>query len=155
LNLLRPSRAEQAAPVRARRIPFFPEPHVNDLLTIVEIVALLSVTILCIYLIPVLMRFKKVLGEVEKDVKEMSTRALPILENTEYVTTRLKSIAESIDDQVLTVRDSIASIRQVADNIVELERRVQDRIEGPLLEGISFASAVVRGIRTFLERVRS
>ncbi|MGA9119787.1 MAG: DUF948 domain-containing protein, partial [Bacteroidota bacterium] len=110
---------------------------------------------LCVYLIPVLVRFKKVLGEVERDVKEISTRALPILENTEYVTTRLKSIAESIDDQVLTVRDSIASIRQVADNIVELERRVQDRVEGPLLEGISFASAVVRGIRTFLERIRS
>ncbi len=127
----------------------------NDLLTVVEIIALLSLTALCVYLIPVLVRFKKVLGEVERDVKEISTRALPILENTEYVTTRLKSIAESIDDQVLTVRDSIASIRQVADNIVELERRVQDRVEGPLLEGISFASAVVRGIRTFLERIRS
>jgi len=80
---------------------------------------------------------------------------VPILENTEYVTTRLKSIAESIDDQVMTVRESIASVREVADNIVALERRVQDRIEGPLLEGISFASALVRGIRTFLERVRS
>ncbi len=127
----------------------------NDLLTIIEIIALLSLTILCIYLITVLVRFKKTLGEVERDVRDISARVVPILENTEYVTTRLKSIAESIDDQVLTVRDSIASIRQVADNIVELERRVQDRIEGPLLEGISFASAVVRGIRTFLERIRS
>ncbi len=127
----------------------------NDLLTITEIIALLSFTVLCFYLITVLVHFKKTLGEVEKDVKDISTRVVPILENTEYVTTRLKSIAESIDDQVLTVRDSIASIRQVADNIVELERRVQDRIEGPLLEGISFASAVVRGVRTFLERIRS
>ena len=107
----------------------------NDLLTITEIIALLSFTVLCFYLITVLVHFKKTLGEVEKDVKDISTRVVPILENTEYVTTRLKSIAESIDDQVLTVRDSIASIRQVADNIVELERRVQDRIEGPLLEG--------------------
>ncbi len=127
----------------------------NDLLTIVEIIALLSLIVLSFYLITVLVRVKKTLAEVEKDVKDLSTRIVPILENTEYVTTRLKSIAESIDDQVLTVRDSIASIRQVADNIVELERRVQDRIEGPLLEGISFASAVVRGIRTFLERIRS
>ncbi|HTX98869.1 MAG TPA: DUF948 domain-containing protein [Bacteroidota bacterium] len=127
----------------------------NDLLTVIEIIALLSLTLLCLYLVTVLVRLKKTLGEVEKDVKDISTRVVPILENTEYVTTRLKSIAESIDDQVLTVRDSIASIRQVADNIVELERRVQDRIEGPLLEGISFASAVVRGIRTFAERIRS
>ena len=127
----------------------------NDLLTVTEIVALLSLTILCVYLITVLVQLKKTLGEVERDMKEISTRVVPVLENTEYVTTRLKSIAESIDDQVLTVRDSIGSIRQVAENIVDLERRVQDRIEGPLLDGISFASAVVRGIRTFIERVRS
>ncbi len=127
----------------------------NDLLTIIEIIALLSLTILCVYLLTVLVRFKKTLGQVERDVKELSTRVVPILENTEYITTRMKSIAESIDDQVLTVRDSIASIREVADNIVDLERRVQDRIEGPLLEGISFASALVRGIRVFLERIRS
>ena len=127
----------------------------NDLLTVTEIIALLSLTILCLYLITVLVRFKKTLGEVERDMKEISTRVVPILENAEYVTTRLKSIAESIDDQVLTVRDSIGSIRQVAENIVDLERRVQDRIEGPLLDGISFASAVVRGIQTFIERVRS
>ena len=127
----------------------------NDLLTVTEIVALLSLTILCVYLITVLVQLKKTLGEVERDMKEISTRVVPVLENTEYVTTRLKSIAESIDDQVLTVRDSIGSIRQVAENIVDLERRVQDRIEGPLLDGISFASAVVRGIQTFIERVRS
>lgn len=127
----------------------------NDLLTIAELVALLSLTILCIYLITVLVRLKKTLGEVEKDVRDFSTRVVPILENTEYVTTRLKSIAESIDDQVLTVRESIASVREVAENIVTLERHVQERIEGPLLEGISFASALVRGVRTFLERIRS
>jgi uncharacterized protein YoxC len=128
---------------------------VNDLLTVTEIVSLLSLTILCVYLITVLVQLKKTLGEVERDMKEISTRVVPVLENTEYVTTRLKSIAESIDDQVLTVRDSIGAIRQVAENIVDLERRVQDQIEGPLLDGISFASAVVRGIRTFIERVRS
>jgi uncharacterized protein YoxC len=128
---------------------------VNDLLTIAELIALLALTILCIYLLTVLVRLKRTLVEVEKDVKDISTRVVPILENTEYVTTRLKSIAESIDDQILTVRESIASVREVADNIVALERRVQDRIEGPLLEGISYASAIVRGVRTFLERIRS
>jgi methyl-accepting chemotaxis protein len=92
---------------------------------------------------------------VQKDVKEVSTRMLPILDNAEYVTSRMKSIAENIDDQVLTVRDSIASVREIADNVVELERRIQERIEGPILESISFVAALIRGFRTFVDRLRT
>jgi uncharacterized protein YoxC len=126
-----------------------------DILTIAEVLALFAVAALCVYLMVVLSRVRTILTQVEKDVREITTRTLPILDNTEYITSRLKSIAESIDDQVLTVRDSIASVRQVADNVVELERRIQERIEGPLLDGISFVAALVKGIRTFVDRVRS
>ena len=124
-------------------------------LTIAKILALLSVAGLCVYLIIVLTRVKQILGDLEKDVKELSTRALPILDNTEYITSRLKGIAETIDEQVLTVRDSIASVRQIADNVVELEKRVQERMEGPILDSLSFVAALIKGVRTFVERVRS
>ena len=126
-----------------------------QILIFAEILALLAVIALCIYLIVVLVRVKSFLGQMEKDVREISARALPILDNTEYVTSRLKSIAESIDDQVLTVRESIASVRQIADNVVELERRVQERIEGPILDALSYVAALVKGIRAFRERMKS
>lgn len=127
----------------------------ETVLTLAKILALLSVAALCVYLIVVLLRVKVILADLEKEFKELSTRAIPILDNTEYITSRMKSIAESIDDQVLTVRDSIASVRQIADNVVELERRIQERIEGPILESLSFLGALVKGIRTFSERLRS
>ena len=56
--------------------------------------------------------------------------------------------------QVTAVRESIGSIKMIADNVVDLERRVQERIEGPILETVGFVSAVFRGVRTFLDRVR-
>jgi uncharacterized protein YoxC len=128
---------------------------VQDLLTIAEILALLCVSALCVYLIVVLARLKETLGHVEKEVKDLAAHALPILENTEYITARLKSVAENVDDQVLTVRESIASIREIADNVVALERKIQERIEGPVLDGVSYLSAIVTGIRTFIQRVRA
>lgn len=127
----------------------------QDLLTIAEILALLCVSALCVYLIVVLARLKETLGHVEKDVKDLAAHALPILENTEYITARLKSVAENVDDQMLTVRESIASIREIADNVVALERKIQERIEGPVLDGVSYLSAIVTGIRTFIQRVRA
>ncbi len=127
----------------------------ETILTIAKILALLGVAALCVYLIMVLLRVKQILADLDKSFKELTTRVFPILENAEYITSRLKSVAESIDDQVLTIRESISSVRKIADNVVDLERRVQERIEGPILDSISFAAAVVKGLRTFVDRVRT
>ena len=127
----------------------------ESLLVIAQILALLCLSALCIYLIVILLRVRDILASVEKDLKEMTSRALPILENMEFITSRVKSIAENIDDQVMIVRESISSIRQVADNVVQLERRVQDRIEGPILETVAFVAALFKGVRTFVDRVRA
>jgi len=128
---------------------------VETLLVVAQIVALLCLSALCVYLIVVVLRVRDLLVSVEKDMKEMTSRALPVLENLEFITSRVKSITESVDDQVMIVRESIASMKQVADNVVELERKVQDRIEGPILDSVAFAAALFKGFRTFLERVRA
>jgi uncharacterized protein YoxC len=124
-------------------------------LTLALIIALLCVSAVCIYLIVVLVRVRDILNTVEKDLKELTARALPVLDNMEFITARVKSITDSIDDQVAIVRDSMGSIREVADNIVALERKVQERIEGPILDSVAFLAAVFKGVRTFVDRVRA
>ena len=34
-------------------------------------------------------------------------------------------------------------------------KKIQERIEGPVLDGVSYLSAIVTGIRTFIQRVRA
>ncbi len=127
----------------------------ETILVISQVVALLCLSAVCVYVIVVLMRVREVLTSIEKDFKELTTRAVPILENMEFITSRVKGIAENIDDQVNAVRDSIGSIKQVAQNVVDLERKVQDRIEGPILEGVALVAALFKGLRTFVDRVRA
>lgn len=107
------------------------------------------------YLIVVLLRVKEVLALFERDMKEVTSRALPVLENMEFITNRVRNITETIDDQVSVVQESISSMKEMTENIVELERRVQERIEGPILDTIGFVAAVIKGCRTFLSRVRA
>lgn len=124
-------------------------------LVTLQMVALAAVSAVCVYLIIVLIRVKEVLNSFEKDMKDVASRAVPVLENMEHITSRVRNISESIDDQVYTVQQSIGSMKEMADNIVALERRIQERVEGPLLETIGFAAAVVKGFRTFFDRVRA
>ena len=127
----------------------------NPILVVVEIVALLCLSAVCIYLILVLIRLKDMLTGMEKDLKEITSRALPVLENMEFITARVKSITENIDDQVMIIRDSIGSVKEIADNIVAVERKVQERIEGPILDSVAFIAALIKGVRTFFDRVRA
>ncbi len=125
-----------------------------DLLVIMEIVALGCLSVLCIYLITVLVRVRSILTVVEKDIKELTSKAIPVFENLEIITEKVKSVTESIDDQIQMVKHSIASIKEVADNIVSFERRVQERIEEPVLETVSVFASLFKGVRTFVERIR-
>jgi uncharacterized protein YoxC len=127
----------------------------NTFLIIVEIIALLCLSSVCIYLLIVLVRLKDMLSTMEKDLKEITARTLPVLDNMEFITARVKSITENIDDQVMMVRDAIGSVREISDNIVALEQKVQERIEGPILDSVAFVAALIKGVRTFLDRVRA
>ena len=127
----------------------------DSVLMVVAMVAILSFTALCIYLIMLTVRVRDFLVTVEKDLKEVTARSLPVLENLEVVTSRVKGITESLDDQMTAVRDSVTSVKTIADNIVEFERRVQERVEGPILETLGYVAAIVKGLRTFVQHIRS
>jgi uncharacterized protein YoxC len=128
---------------------------VDPILVVAVIVALLCLSAVCIYLILVLVRLKDMVVGMERDLKEITSRVLPVLENMEFITARVKSITENIDDQVMTIRDSIGSVKEIADNIVAIERKVQERIEGPILDSVAFVAALLKGVRTFFDRVRA
>jgi uncharacterized protein YoxC len=127
----------------------------ETVLLVAQIVALVAVASVCVYLIVVLVRVKEVLSNVERDIRAVTERTMPVLENIDYISARIKSITDSIDDQVLIVRESVGSIREIADNIVALERKVQSQIEGPVLDTVAFIAAVIKGVRAFTQRLRA
>jgi uncharacterized protein YoxC len=124
-------------------------------LVIAQILALVAVTAVCVFLIVVLIRVKEMLTNIERDIKAVTERTMPVLENIDYISSRVKSITDNVDDQVMMVRESIGSIRDIADNVVALERRVQERLEGPILDTVGFVAALFKGVRTFTERLRA
>lgn len=101
--------------------------------SVVELVALISASALCIYLIVVLVRVREILAILQKDLSEIGAKAKPVLENMLVVTDKLKSISTQVDDHVGMVKGSLESVKQAADNIVAFEQRVQDSLEEPLM----------------------
>jgi uncharacterized protein YoxC len=121
---------------------------VETLLQLVQIIALLSLTVLCIYLVVVL-------SGLRRDFSEFAQRSKPVLENLAFITEKLKSTAQKIDDHVDIVKSSLNSFKNVADNVLLLEERVQQQIEEPILQVASIIGTVVSTVGAFFERFRS
>jgi len=117
--------------------------------SVVELVALISASALCIYLIVVLVRVRELLTDMRKDLGDVSEKALPVLDNLNVITDHLKSVSEKVDDQVGLVKGSLESVKQAADNFVSLEQRLQDSLEEPVLRLSAILSAIVNRVATF------
>lgn len=122
-------------------------------LRIAEIIALVSVAVLSLYLVVVLVRLRTLITSMEHQLKEVGSRAMPILSNLEFITDRLRNVAQQVEDQVDLVRGSLQAIKTAADEVLTLERKVHEKIETPIVEAASFLAAMYRGIRTFLDRI--
>jgi len=127
---------------------------VNTVLIIAEIVALVCLSALCVYLIVVLTRLRSLLVNLERDFKQFSDRAIPVLENVEVITGKFKTVAGSIEEEIGAIKQSMYSVRQIAENAVDFERRIQERIEAPVMETVATIAAVFKGVKTFLDRLK-
>ena len=125
-----------------------------DALVIVEFIAFLSVAALCIYLIVLFVRVRVLVMNMERDLKEISARAIPVLSNLEFITDRFRNVAQQVEDQIDAVSGSLQAIKSAADDVLMLERKVQQRIEEPVVEAASFLAAFYRGLRTFFDRMK-
>ena len=124
-------------------------------LDIARLIALLSVSALCVYLIVVLARLKDVLTALQQNIAEFNLHAKPVLENLEFITEKFRSIATKIDDQVNIMKGSLESIKSAADNVVLFEQRVQQLLQEPIFRITSALSGIVNGIVSWFDGMRS
>lgn len=127
----------------------------ETLINIGKVLALFSAAALCVYLIYVLSRLNGVLLLFQRDFSEITRNLKPILENLNIVADRLKSITAKVDEQVVLFKASLESFKALADNVVNFEVRVQERLEEPIIRVTSLIGAFVSRILSFFGRSQS
>lgn len=117
------------------------------ILALAQVLALLSVSVLCIYLV-------MTLRQIRQELSEFFQRVKPVLENMTFITERLKSAATKIDEQADIIKGSLQSFRLVAENVLIFERRIRQQLEEPLMQVSSIIGAVVSSVTNLFGRFR-
>ncbi|HUI30055.1 MAG TPA: DUF948 domain-containing protein [Candidatus Acidoferrales bacterium] len=118
-------------------------------------IALLSFAAASIYMIVLMKDAKQVLNQVEASVKEISDKSGPLLENSGVITGKIREIAENVDGEVTSLKGAMDSLVGAVDDLVEFERKIKSKIEGPILDTAGIVAGITRGIRTFLRVLKS
>lgn len=118
-------------------------------------VALLAIAAAGIYSILLMKDLQKVLNELENSVRQVSEKALPVLDNAEVITQKVRSIAENLDGEFTSLKYAVNSVVNAVNDVVELEKKVKQRIENPVLDVANYISAVAKGIKAFVHVLKS
>jgi len=115
-------------------------------------VALLCASALCVYLIITLVKFNDLFGMLQKDLSEIARNAKPVFENLNVITEKLKSISTKVDEQANMFRDSMESFKMLAENVLEFERRIEQRVEEPIIRVTSVLGGLVDRFSSLFRR---
>ena len=121
----------------------------ENYIQIAQIILLLSLAVLAFYLVVVLSKFKDVIISFSKDFNLITSKAIPVLENLEVVTTKVKTITENIDEQLLVLKSSVETIKSITENIASFEKKIQDEIESPVMEVVGLVVGLIKKISGF------
>jgi uncharacterized protein YoxC len=122
---------------------------VDEFIKLAQVVALLSASALCLYLIVVLVRLNKLMESVQRDLSEITRGLKPVLENLTAITDKIKSITDKINDQVDAFQTIFGTFRRIAENVIRFEERVQRRLEEPLFRVAGILGGLVNRIASF------
>jgi len=121
-------------------------PTLAMLLTIsVTVIAAILVLIL-IFLIPVLLQFRRAAHEAEKLIDSVRLQVAPVSRDIIAISRDVKSIVQSIHRQIDRVEGGIETIHDVAVRVKEFQLEVKRRIEKPLLQLAAVLGGVKRGV---------
>lgn len=106
-----------------------------------------------LFIIVVLIRALKVLGEFQKLIEMVRLQISPIIHDLTQILTDVRSIVRTAEKEMVKVEDSLTAVRDTTRNIKEFEALIQERIERPLLDLTAIISALVKGGQVFWQNV--
>jgi uncharacterized protein YoxC len=120
-----------------------------SVLTVFNIILILSASALCIALILYLNRITKSVKAIENDMKDLSFQVKPLIASTTNLSEKLNQITDRAMVPLDSARDIVVEVRERVDQILDFEEKIREGIEKPASELIKTLTAVSNGVKTF------
>lgn len=129
--------------------------YLNITSVIIQIILFITFIVLVVALIKVLKKLILKVDDLQMDVNKYRDKVEPLIDDTHEVIKRINNISDKIENGVDSVNEAIRNVKDVVNNVVEFEQRIQRKIEPPVFDTINTYIAIIKGIKTFIEKIKS
>ncbi len=120
-----------------------------NVITVLNVILLISASSLCIALIYYLFKITKSFEEIKNDVRELASEMRPLIASTTELSERLSNITSEARGQMQMTRDMVMNVKHRVNMILGFEERIRRGIEEPVLGLVKNFSAIVNGVNAF------
>jgi uncharacterized protein YoxC len=120
-----------------------------NVVTVLNVILLISASLLCIALIYYLNKITKSFEEIKNNVKTLAADMKPLIASATELSDKLSSITSEARGQMQLTRDMVFNVKRRVDMILNFEERIRRAIEEPILGLLKNMSAVVNGVNAF------
>jgi uncharacterized protein YoxC len=107
------------------------------------------VVIFVIGLLFVFIQLKRTAKEAEKLLETARQHIVPLSHDVTIVVNDTKRIVASIQKQMGMVEQGVGEVKDAVSRITEFEKKLHDKLEQPILDVATFASAISKAIKSF------
>lgn len=124
------------------------------IIQIFQVLLLASASALCIALVFYIKRITKSFEKMQADISRMADEIHPMLESLEYLTRSVKKITTFAEEQMNSVSWIINTVKSHVVDLLEVEKKIRQGIEGPVQSLTTNLNAVKKGIAAFVQRLK-
>lgn len=124
------------------------------IIQIFQVLLLASASVLCIALVFYIKRIIKSFEKMQADISRMADEINPMLESIESLTHSVNKITTHAEEQMKSISWIINTVKSQVVDLLEVEKKIRQGIEGPVQSLITNLSAVKKGIATFVQRLK-
>lgn len=132
----------------------------DTIFVVASTLAVVSVIVVCVFLVAAIRRLNDVLLDVRETVGETKRMILEVNKNlpNTFATLnqtgeQLQSTLKNVDVQVGQLGQGLEQFKEIGTRINGLEAKLQDKIEGPLMQAAGVVSGISKAITTFVQGV--
>ncbi len=100
---------------------------------------------------------KKITEKVEvltKDFADIKPKVYETVDKANSLSDNVNSFVSKINKNVDVLEDVVDKVKDTADSILDFEKRIQSKIEPPVMDTVNTISAVSVGVKTFFDSLK-
>lgn len=122
---------------------------------IVIILLFIGLVILTFILINQAKKVSEKIEGLSSTINDIKPKVLEVVEKAGSLTDNVNKIALKVSDNISVLGTAVDKIKDTVDSVVSFEKKIQEKIEPPVMDTVNTIAAINIGVKTFFDSWKS